>query len=55
MLYEFISFTSHRGGVPDVLIQITITQALVMGRWCGLGLLAVLNTLYTQNRMFPQH
>lgn len=26
--------------VPDVLIQITVTQGLVMGRWCGLGLLA---------------
>lgn len=36
---------SQKDDVPDVLIQLTITQGLVMCRWCGLGLLAVLNTL----------
>lgn len=41
----YLSRRSQKGAVPDVLIQITMTQGLVMGRWCGLGLLAVLNTL----------
>lgn len=44
-LSAYLSHRSQKGPVPDVLIQITITQGLVMGRWCGLSLLAVLNTL----------
>lgn len=53
-LSAYLFHQSQKGPIPDVLIQITITQGLVMGRWCGLRLLAVLNTLKLagpQNRM----